>query len=178
MTTPRLRVLAALDPRRLATIIHRLAAERRRGRPWSLSLRRRVLVTCIALRTNRTFRELAEPCPMIEGGHGSSTVRSSRRETTHRRLGRRTTAGHATLKSWYAALISRSLQSVWAVSAIVTIHYRGSMVEALCKRHGRALADAGIVACPSSSLRGFEAIESCATPAGGGTAGEERASST
>ena len=62
MTIRRLRVLAALDPRRLAMIVHRLQPECQLGRPWSQSLRRRVPVTCGALRTNLTFRELAAVC--------------------------------------------------------------------------------------------------------------------
>jgi len=52
-------VLAALTPRRLVTLVRSLPAEPRRGRPWSCSHRRRVLITCVALRTNLTVRELA-----------------------------------------------------------------------------------------------------------------------
>ena len=59
MTTTQLLVLAALSRERLATILHRLSPETRRGRPWSCSLRRRVLLACAALRTNLTIRELA-----------------------------------------------------------------------------------------------------------------------
>jgi hypothetical protein len=51
-------VLAAMTDRRLASILARLPAEPRRGRPWSRPLRQRVLVTCAALRTNLTLREL------------------------------------------------------------------------------------------------------------------------
>jgi hypothetical protein len=59
MTTPQLLVLAALSRDRLSTLLLRLPAEPRRGRPWSCSRRRRVLLTCVALRTNLTIRELA-----------------------------------------------------------------------------------------------------------------------
>lgn len=59
MTIQRMCVLAALDPRTLRRLLQRLRPERRRGRPWSRSLRQRVLITCVALRTNLTMRELA-----------------------------------------------------------------------------------------------------------------------
>ena len=59
MTNSRMLVLAAITPRRLAAVIHRLPSEPRRGRPWSCSLAQRVLITCTALRTNLTIRELA-----------------------------------------------------------------------------------------------------------------------
>jgi hypothetical protein len=54
-------VLAAMTRQQLDRIVARLdhVASRRRGRPWSSSLRRRILLTCVALRTNLTFRELA-----------------------------------------------------------------------------------------------------------------------
>jgi DNA-binding MarR family transcriptional regulator len=59
MTTPQMLVLAALSRERMATILRCLGAEPCRGRPWSASRRRRVLLTCAALRTNLTIRELA-----------------------------------------------------------------------------------------------------------------------
>ena len=59
MTTPQLLVLAALTRGRLATILRRLGREPRRGRPWSCSRYRRVLLACAAVRTNLTIRELA-----------------------------------------------------------------------------------------------------------------------
>jgi hypothetical protein len=59
MTTSRMIVLAALSHRRLASVIRRLPAEPRRGRPWSCSLAQRILITCAALRTNLTIREIA-----------------------------------------------------------------------------------------------------------------------
>jgi hypothetical protein len=62
MTIRRMHVLAALDPRRLESVVKRLDAERirdRRGRPWPHSLRVRALIACTALRTNQTLRELA-----------------------------------------------------------------------------------------------------------------------
>jgi hypothetical protein len=59
MTISRMLVLAAITHRRLEAVLHRLPPEPCRGRPWSSSLRRRVLITCAALRTNLTIRELA-----------------------------------------------------------------------------------------------------------------------
>jgi hypothetical protein len=51
-------VLAAMTHRWLASIVARLPAEPRRGRPWSRPLHQRVLIACAALRTNLTMREL------------------------------------------------------------------------------------------------------------------------
>src|SRR5215467_12861751 len=51
--------LAALDRRHVDALLQRIAREPCRGRPWSCSLRRRILITCVALRTNLTVRELA-----------------------------------------------------------------------------------------------------------------------
>ena len=59
MTNSRILVLAAITRRRLAAVIHRLPSEPRRGRPWSRSLAQHILITCAALRTNLTVRELA-----------------------------------------------------------------------------------------------------------------------
>ncbi|HET9988614.1 MAG TPA: hypothetical protein VFQ65_08835 [Kofleriaceae bacterium] len=52
-------VLAAISRRQLAFVMRQLRSERRRGRPWSRTLRHRVLIACAALRTNLTIRELA-----------------------------------------------------------------------------------------------------------------------
>lgn len=59
MTTSRMLVLAALTRRRLTVLLRRLGPEPTRGRPWSCSRARRVLLACAALRTNLTVRELA-----------------------------------------------------------------------------------------------------------------------
>ncbi len=55
----RLLTLAALSWRNLARLQRMLPAPRRRGRPCSSSPPHRLLVACIALRTNLTMRELA-----------------------------------------------------------------------------------------------------------------------
>ncbi|HEX5061660.1 MAG TPA: transposase family protein [Kofleriaceae bacterium] len=54
-----MRVLSAISTRRLALRLQRMPAECRRGRPRSRSRRDRLLITCAALRTNLTIRELA-----------------------------------------------------------------------------------------------------------------------
>ncbi|MBA2543389.1 MAG: transposase family protein [Deltaproteobacteria bacterium] len=59
LVTSRMLVLAALDDRQLATVLDRITDGPRRGRPWSCSLRQRVVIACVALRTNLTIRELA-----------------------------------------------------------------------------------------------------------------------
>jgi hypothetical protein len=51
-------VLAAMPRRHLAHVLRNLPVEHRRGRPWSRSLRQRVLIACVALRTNLTIHEL------------------------------------------------------------------------------------------------------------------------
>jgi hypothetical protein len=60
ITISDLYVLAALDGRVLDRLLDAIVhGDSARGRPWSCSLRRRFLITCVALRTNLTLRELA-----------------------------------------------------------------------------------------------------------------------
>jgi hypothetical protein len=59
MTIRRMQLLAAISRHQLAYVMRRLPSERRPGRPWSRTLRHRVLIACTALRTNLTIRELA-----------------------------------------------------------------------------------------------------------------------
>ena len=59
MTIRRMHLLAAISRRQLAFVMRRLPCEGRRGRPWSRTLRHRVLIACVALRTNLPIRELA-----------------------------------------------------------------------------------------------------------------------
>jgi hypothetical protein len=170
MTIARLEVLAALDPRRLAAIVQRLAAERPRGRPWSRSLRQRVLLTCIALRTNLTFRELAAVC-----GTTKSTAHRIVAALVPRLAALARAVRHDRRWSWVVdgtliptrdhARAAKSKNYRWSCNAQVLvrridlrvvataaggagnrndpIHYRGSVVELLCKSHGRVLADGG-----------------------------------
>ena len=52
-------VLAGLSRTELSELVRRVPASSRRGRPPVRSLIHRVLLTCVALRTNLTVRELA-----------------------------------------------------------------------------------------------------------------------
>lgn len=88
MTIRDLCILAALDVRRLRVILDRLPPDRQRGRPWSCTRPMRVAVTCAALRTNPTMRELAA----ITGLSKSSVQDPRRDDTAPREDPRRTTA--------------------------------------------------------------------------------------
>lgn len=176
MTTPQMLVLAALSRERLATLLRRLGIEPRRGRPWSCSRRRRVLLTCAALRTNLTIRELAATFDVS-------------RTAAHRIIATMTPQIAALLtepsvrdrrESWVVdgTLIptrdhrraARSKNYRWSCNAQVlarrrdlrvvatcgggpgnrndTVHYRGSHIEALCQAHARVLADGGYRGIP------------------------------
>ena len=175
MTIPRLRVLAALDPRRFADVVQRLGRERHRGRPWSLSLCRRVLMTCVALRTNLTFRELAVVC-----GTSKSTAHRVVASIVPQLAALARSAHHDRRWSWIVdgtliptrdhASAARSKNYRWSCNAQLVvrrthlhiiamsaggagnrndpIHYRGSVVETVCKSHGRVLADGGYRGVP------------------------------
>jgi hypothetical protein len=175
MTIHELFVLAALDRRRLRVILSRLPRVPPRGRPWSCSRAMRVLVTCAALRTTLTVRELA------------AVVRLSK-STVHRivadltpRIARLLSAPPLDRRwSWVIdgtliptrdhqaarqsknyryscnaqVLIRRRDRRVIAVVAggpgnrNDPVHYRGSALEALCQAHRNVLADGGYRAIP------------------------------
>jgi hypothetical protein len=164
-------VLAAMTDRRLASILARLPAEPRRGRPWSRPLRQRVLVTCAALRTNLTLRELGA-CFGISKSTAHRIVSTMTPQLAA--LAARDPL-HDRRESWVVdgTLIptrdhSRAAKSKnyrWSCNAQILIrrrdlrivaaaaggpgnrndpvHYRGSRIEALCREHGRVLADGG-----------------------------------
>jgi len=176
MTTSRMLVLAAITRPRLAAVIHRLPPERRRGRPWSCSLARRILVVCAALRTNLTIRELAASFAISKSAvHrilSTMTPRLAALGAQRRPDDRR--------ESWVVdgTLIptrdhrraARSKNYRWSCNAQILIrrrdlrivattaggpgnrndpvHYRGSSIEARCKQHGRVLADGGYRGIP------------------------------
>ena len=170
MTIRELLILAALDDRRLDVLLERLPADGRRGRPWACSRRIRVLIACVALRTNLTVRELA-------------AVVGISKSTAHRILAA-VTPHLATLLgpppsdrrgSWVldGTLIptrdhrraARSKNYRWSCNAQVlirrrdrralaigtggpgnrnnTVHYRGSVIEGLSQQHRHVLADGG-----------------------------------
>ncbi len=175
-TLPRHHLLAALHSSELDRLLARLTPERPRGRPWSCSLRGRVLLTCAALRTNLTFRELAA----VFGISKSSAHRIV--ATTIPRLAALAAAvtRHDRRWSWIVdgTLIptrdhtraARSKNYRWSCNAQILVrrrdlrviassaggpgnrndpvHYRGSVVEILCRAHGRVLADGGYRGVP------------------------------
>jgi hypothetical protein len=125
----------------LDSVLRRIERDAKRGHPWSCSLRRRVLITCVALRTNLTVRELA------------AVFRISK-SAAHRIIATMTRRGAA-----LRAAPTRDHRWSWVIdgSLIPTrgpgnrndvIHYRGSAIEPLCKTHGRVLADGGYRGVP------------------------------
>lgn len=176
MTTSRMIVLAAISRRRLAAVIRRLPFEPRRGRPWSCSLTRRILIVCAALRTNLTIRELAASFAISKSAvHrilSTMTPRLAALGAQNRPNDRR--------ESWVVdgTLIptrdhrraARSKNYRWSCNAQIVIrrrdlriiattaggpgnrndpvHYRGSSIETLCQQQGRVLADGGYRGVP------------------------------
>jgi hypothetical protein len=147
------------------------ATEPRRGHGWAQPLERRVLVACVALRTNLTVRELAAVFAISKSqAHRivanvtarlaallDGTVIWNRRwswivdgtlvPTRDHRC-----AAKAKNYRWSChaqVLIRRVDLHVVAVSAggpgnrNDVVHYRATPIEAHCQRHGRVLADAG-----------------------------------
>ena len=175
MTIPRMHVLAALRQASLEHLRQQLACTTQRGRPWSCSLRRRVLITCVALRTNLTFRELAAVFEISKSAAHRIVSTTTRKLAA---LVARASPDHRW--SWVVdgTLIptrdhlcaARSKNYRWSCNAQVLvrrgdlqiiaiaaggpgnrndpIHYRGSSIERLCKPHGRVLADGGYRGVP------------------------------
>ena len=176
MTTPQMLVLAALTRDRLAALLCDLPDEPRRGRPWSCSRRRRVLLACAALRTNLTIRELAATFDISRSAAhriiatmtpqiaalGSEPGLRDRRESwvidgtlvptrDHRRAARS--------KNYRWSCNAQILARRCDLRVVATssggpgnrndpVHYRGSHVAALCQAHGRVLADGGYRGIP------------------------------
>ena len=156
-------------------MLQRLPRDHRRGRPWSCSLRRRVLITCTALRTNLTIRELAA-CFAISksAAHrivSSMTSRLAALGEAPQRDRRESWVVDGTLiptRDHRAAARSKNYR--WSCNAQILvrrrdlyvvatsaggpgnrndpIHYRGSPIEKLCLWHGRVLADGGYRGVP------------------------------
>ena len=165
-------VLAALPRHLVDDVARRLAGtERRRGRRWATPLRQRVLVACVALRTNLTFRELAA---MFEISRSQAhrivvdlthrlaellpqTVQADRRwswvlDGTLVPTRDHSAAAKSKNYRWSCnaqVLIRRRDLRVIAVTAggpgnrNDPVHHRGSDIEQLCRRHRRVLADGG-----------------------------------
>ncbi len=149
---------------------------RRRGPPWSTSLRRRLLLVCLALRTNLTMRELAALLAVSK-----SHVHRVIADLTPRIAAFFHDAkAHERRSSWVLdgtlvptrdhAAAAKSKNYRWSCNLQVLIrrrdlhvielsgggpgnrndpiHYRGSSVERLSGWHGRVLADGGYRGVP------------------------------
>lgn len=147
------------------------ASEHRRGHPWALPLGRRVLVTCVALRTNLTVRELAavfaisksqahrilaDLTPRLAALLDQTVIWDRRWSWIVDGTLIPTRDHHRAAKSknyrWSCnaqILIRRSDLRVIAVTAAGpgnrndVVHYRSTPIETLCQRHGRVIADGG-----------------------------------
>jgi len=160
-------VLAGISRAQLAELVRRLPEPTRRGRPPARSVVQRVLLTCVALRTNLTVRELAA-LARISKSTAHRTI-----ATMKRRLAACTTSPlHDHRFSWgldgtlvptrdhrraaksknyrwscnAQRLIRRCDLAVVASSAggpgnrNDPVHYRGSALEPLCQAHLSALS--------------------------------------
>lgn len=175
--TSRMLVLAALTRHRLRTLLCRLGPEApTRGRPWSCSQPRRVLITCAALRTNLTMRELAATFGVSKSAAhrivSTMTPRIAALALDHTLVDRRDawvvdgtlipTRDHrraAKSKNYRWSCNAQILARRRDLRIIATaaggpgnrndpVHYRGSTIQALCQRHGRVLADGGYRGVP------------------------------
>lgn len=169
-------ILAALDPRRLRWLLGHVPLERRRrGRPWSRSRQHRILITCVALRTNLTVRELAAMFGLSKSSAHrivAATTRVLADTSAERAINRRWSwiVDGTLIPTRDHRVAARSKNYRWSCNAQILIrradlrviatatgtpgnrndpiHYRGSCVEALCKAHGRVLADGGYRGVP------------------------------
>jgi len=169
-------VLTSIGSTHLDAIVRALQEHApRRGRPWALPLRRRIVIAVTSLRTNLTVRELA-------------AIFTVSRSQTHRilsdivaRLARLLVPHAGDLRwSWIVdgtlvptrdhAVAAKSKNYRWSCNAqllvrrrdllIVSVsgagpgnrndvvHYRGSVIERLCQLHRRVLADGGYRGVP------------------------------
>lgn len=162
----------------LDRLLERLRDEqrRRRGRPWARSLRDRVLVVCMSLRTNLTLREIGALYAMSR-----SQVHRIIADLTPRLAALMAAASdHDRRRTWIVdgtlvptrdhSTAAKSKNYRWSCNAQVlvratdlhvvavvaggpgnrndTIHYRGSVIESLCRAHPRVLADGGYRGVP------------------------------
>lgn len=167
--------IAGLPHQLLARIAARMRP-RRRGRPWAQSLNTRLVMASIALRTNLTIRELAALFGVSKSqAHrviDDMTRRISRLFERSVDLDRRRswivdgtlvpTRDHsrAAKSKNYRWSCNAQILARWRDRRVVAIsgggpgnrndpiHYRGSSIEALCREHGRALADGGYRGIP------------------------------
>jgi hypothetical protein len=164
-------VLAAMTDRQLERIVTRLPTAPRRGRPWSRLLRQRVLIACAALRTNLTIRELGA-CFGISKSTAHRIVSTVTRElaalaASHPPHDRRESwvVDGTLIPTRDHQRAAKSKNYRWSCNAQIllrrrdlrivsttaggsgnrndSVHDRGSRIEALCRAHGRVLADGG-----------------------------------
>ena len=176
MTQPQMLVLAALTPHRLDSLLRALGPETRRGHPWSRSRQHRVLITCAALRTNLTMRELAAAFGLSKSSaHRIVSTMTSRLAALGSKaapLDRRASwvvdgtliptrdhAGAARSKNYRwscnAQILARR-RDLWIIATAAggpgnrndPEHYRHSEIEHLCQWHRRVLADGGYRGIP------------------------------
>lgn len=163
--------ITAMSERQIAEVVALLPTPPRRGRPWSRSISQRVLIACAALRTNLTVRELGAIFAISKSTVHRIVATMTRRlaalASNHRPLDRReswvvdgtliptrdhTRAAKSKNYRWScnAQLLIRR-RDLRIIASIAggpgnrndPVHYRGSVVEQLCRRHGRVLADGG-----------------------------------
>lgn len=154
----------------LAFIVERLvASERGRGRPWSCSLQQRAIIVCVALRTNLTIRELAEIFAISKSqvhrilGDLVPRLAALFAVNVDRRASWVVDGTLVPTRDHAAAGKSKNYRWSCNVQLLVrqrnlriicvagggpgnrndVVHYRNSDVEALCRDHGRVLADGG-----------------------------------
>lgn len=168
-------VLAGLTRAQLAVLVRRLPPERsRRGRRPTRTIAERVLLTCVALRTNLTLRELAALAGLSKSTvHrivATMTPRIAAQGTSlrDRRFGwaldgtlvptrdhRRAAKSKNYRWSCNAQLLIRRRDLAIVASTAGgpgnrndPVHYRGSALESLCKAHPNVLADGGYRGVP------------------------------
>ena len=159
-----------LDVDTLEVLVDRLvASESARGRPWSCSLRRRTIIVCVALRTNLTIRELAAIFAISKSQvHrilGDLVPRLAALLTMNHDRRLSWVVDGTLIPTRDHAVAAKSKNYRWSCNMQVlarqrdlqivcvagggpgnrndVVHYRGSDVEALCRDHGRVLADGG-----------------------------------
>ena len=146
-----------------------VGSEPARGRRWSCSLQQRAIIVCIALRTNLTIRELAalfaisksqvhrilvDLVPRLAALLAVNVDRRASWVVDGTLIPTRDHAAAGKSKNYrWSCNVQvlrrrRDLRILWIAGGGPgnrndVIHYRDSQVQALCRHHGRVLADGG-----------------------------------